>query len=162
VDIVKTFSAIVMLLSRCLFIVAGAALISSMLLTVSDVILRSFQRPITGTYELVGLLGALTVAFAMPQTSRLRGHVLMDFLTDRLGPVWKKVLHVFTRALAIALFIIIGWNMLAIGNDYWRLGEGSPTLQVPYYPFAYSIAVCCAVECLVLFFDIFKSEDAQS
>lgn len=43
-------------LTRSLNIIAGTALTFMMLLTVADVILRSFRRPIPGTYELVAFL----------------------------------------------------------------------------------------------------------
>ena len=62
--------------------IAGLALIGIMFLTVTDVILREFKIPIVGTYEIVSLLGAVVIGFAIPQTSIERGHVLMDFLTE--------------------------------------------------------------------------------
>ncbi len=57
---------------------------------VADVILREFKMPIVGTYEIVSLLGAIVIGFAIPQTSLERGHVLMDFLTERLPFGWTK------------------------------------------------------------------------
>jgi TRAP-type C4-dicarboxylate transport system permease small subunit len=100
-----------------MYTVAGIALTAMMFLTVADVILRTFKRPIVGAYDLVGLLGAVVIGFAIPQTSRVKGHVLMDFLTGRLSHTAQSVLHVVTRLLAIATFAIIGWNV-------WLLGEG--------------------------------------
>lgn len=143
-----------------MYIIAGIALVSSMFLTVLDVFLRIFKRPIVGTYELVGLLGAIVIGFAMPQTSRVRGHVVMDFLTDRVPALLKSILHVFTRLLGIVTFAIIGWNLAALGNDFKTVGEVSATLQLPVYPVAYGLAACCAVECLVLFVDIFGQKES--
>lgn len=146
-------------LSRFMYVIAGIALVSSMFLTVLDVILRIFKRPIVGTYELVGLLGAIVIGFAMPQTSRVRGHVVMDFLTDRVPSLLKKTLHVLTRFLGIATFAVVGWNLWALGNDFRTVGEVSATLQLPVYPVAYGLAACCIVECLVLFLDIFEQKE---
>jgi len=127
-----------------------------MFLTVADVILRIFKRPIVGAYELVGLLGAIVIGFSIPQTSRIKGHVLMGFLTGRL-PRWvQNALHVLTRLLAIATFVIIGWNVWMLGEDYRRVGEVTLTIQLPMYPVAYGIAVCCFVECLVLVLDLME------
>ncbi len=145
-----------------MYVVAGIALAGSMFLTVADVILRTLKRPIVGTYELVGLLGALVVGFAIPQTSRLQGHVLMDFVTGRLPAGVQRFLQVITRILAMGLFIIIGWNMVGLGNDFRRVGEVTPTLQLPIYPVAYGIALCCLVECLVLFADMTEKRDTES
>ncbi|AFM23059.1 TRAP-type C4-dicarboxylate transport system, small permease component [Desulfomonile tiedjei DSM 6799] len=148
-------------LSRFLFVIAGFALTGTMLLTVADVILRAFKRPILGTYELVGLLGAVVIAFALPQTSRLKGHVMMDFLTGKLPETIQFVLHAITRLLALALFAILGWNLWLMANDFHRVGEVTPTLQLPLYPIAYLVALCCFVECLVLFVDMLEKRDME-
>jgi len=47
--------------SRGINVIAGIAITFIMLLTVLDVILRSFRRPIVGTYELVAFSGAIVV-----------------------------------------------------------------------------------------------------
>jgi TRAP-type C4-dicarboxylate transport system permease small subunit len=143
-----------------MYVIAGLALASSMFLTVADVILRTFKRPIVGTYELVGLLGALVVGFSLPQTSRVKGHVLMDFLTGSLPDWAQRFLNVLTRALGILLFAIIAWNLWALGTDYRKAGEVTPTLQLPLYPVAYGIAACCFVECLVLFLEMIGKKEA--
>ncbi len=158
----KTLNALTTSLSRLMYVIAGIALAGSMFLTVSDVILRTFKRPIVGTYELVGLLGALVIGFALPQTSRMQGHVIMDFVTGKLPAVLQSILQVITRILAIGLFGIIGWNMLKLGNDYRVAGEVTATLQWPTYPVAYAIALCCAVECLVLLVAMVDKKDAES
>ncbi len=145
-----------------MYVVAGVALAGSMFLTVADVFLRFLKQPIVGTFELVGILGALVVGFALPQTSRLQGHVLMDFVTSKLSTGLQRVLHVISRILAIVLLIIIGWNLVSLGNDFRRVGEVTPTLQLPIYPVAYSIALCCLVECLVLFIDMTEKRDTES
>ncbi|MBM3302850.1 MAG: TRAP transporter small permease, partial [Deltaproteobacteria bacterium] len=139
--------------------VAGVALAFSMFLTVADVIMRSFKRPITGTFDLVGLLGAVVIGFAIPQTSRLRGHVLMDFLTSALPAGAQRFLHVVTRLLAIVLFAIMAWTLWGLGNDFRQTGEVSPTIQLPFYFVAYGIAICCVVECLVLVVDMVERRE---
>ncbi len=158
----KTLNALATSLSRLMYVVAGVALAGSMFLTVADVFLRTLKRPIVGTYELVGLLGALVVGFAIPQTSRLQGHVLMDFVTAKLSAGIQRVLQVITRILAMGLFAVIGWNMVNLGNDFRRVGEVTPTLQLPLYPVAYAVALCCLVECFVLFADMTEKRDTES
>jgi TRAP-type C4-dicarboxylate transport system permease small subunit len=158
----KTLNALARKLSRSLYVVAGLALACSMFLTVADVFLRTFKLPIVGTFELIGLFGALVIGFALPQTSRVQGHVLMDFVTSRLSAGIQRILHIITRLLGMGLFIIIGWNMVNLGNDFRRVGEVTPTLQLPIYPAVYAIALCCLVECLVLFVDMIGKGDAES
>lgn len=61
--------------SKIMNIIAGIALTVMMLLTVADVLLRSGGHPLIGTYEIVALLMALVIGFAIPQVSLDRGHV---------------------------------------------------------------------------------------
>jgi TRAP-type C4-dicarboxylate transport system permease small subunit len=157
----NALSAVARVLSRFMYVIAGIALAGSMFLTVADVILRQFKVPIVGTYELVGLLGAVVVGFAIPQTSRLQGHVIMDFVTSKLPQSWTKPFHVLTRILAIFTFAIIAWELWALGNDLRKSGEVTLTLQLPFYPVAYGIALCCLVECLVLFVDIWEKREEE-
>lgn len=144
-----------------MYAIAGVALTGMVFLTVADVALRTFKSPIVGTYELVGMLGAVAVGFAIPQTSRVQGHVVMDFVTGSLPPGLQRLFQVLTRLLAIATFFIIAWNMWVLGSDYIKAGEVTLTLQVPLYPVAYGIAICCFVECLVLFLQIFEVEKQE-
>ncbi len=149
-------------IARSMYVIAGVALTLSMLLTVSDVILRTLKHPITGTFELVGLLGAVVIGFSLPETSRVRGHVIMHFLTERLPDGAKRGLHVLTRILAIGTFAIIAWNLVALGDTFRQTGETTPTLQLPFYPICYGIAACCFVECLLLLVEIFNREEKQT
>ncbi len=149
-------------LARFMGVIAGIALSISLTLTVADVILRIFKRPIPGTYELVSLLGAVVIGFAIPWTSRVQGHVLMDFITAKLPGGWQRLLHAITRVLAVALFAIIAWNLWIVGNDLRRSGEVTDTLHFPFYPVAYGIAVCCVVECLVLFVELIQGREGTS
>ncbi len=144
-----------------MYVIAGVAMASCVLLTVADVILRSFRRPILGTYELVGMLAAIMVGFALPQTSRTQGHVIMDMLTRRLSLGWWKGFHILTRILGILFFAIICWNLWVMGKDFLDSGEGSTTLQIPLYPVTYALAICCFVECLVLFVEMFEEKGVQ-
>lgn len=143
-------------LSRLINVIAGIAITFMMLLTVLDVILRSFRRPIVGTYELVAFSGAVVVGFAIPLTSWLRGHIYVDFFTSKLPKTARSVFNLITRAMGIALFLLIGWNLIKVGMDLQQTGEVSLTLQLPFYPVAYGVAVSCFVQCLVLLADIVK------
>jgi TRAP-type C4-dicarboxylate transport system permease small subunit len=143
-------------LSRSINVIAGIAITFIMLLTVLDVILRWFRMPITGTYELVALSGAIVVGFALPLTSFLRGHIYVDFLILKLSPRARAICNGFTRFLGIGLFFLIGWNLFKVGVDLHKSGEVSMTLKLPFYPVAYGVAICCFVQCLVLTADLVK------
>jgi TRAP-type C4-dicarboxylate transport system permease small subunit len=135
--------------SRILSVVAGAALLFLMALTVLDVALRGLRHPIVGTYELVGYAGALVIGFSLPLAAKSRSHIYVDVLVARLPRVARDSIAVLTRLLVLALFVIIGWNLVKYGLDLRRNGEVSLTLQIPFYPFAFGLALCSFVQCLV-------------
>jgi TRAP-type C4-dicarboxylate transport system permease small subunit len=144
-------------LSKVLNVIAGTALTVMMFLTVIDVSLRAFGSPIIGTYEIVGLLLALVIGFAIPQVSLDRGHVYMEILINMIHSKRSKaILNTSTRILCIILFILIGYNLFSVGNEFRMSGEVSQTIKLPFFPMAYGIGVCCFIECFVLVVDIIK------
>jgi TRAP-type C4-dicarboxylate transport system permease small subunit len=137
------------IVTRILDLIGSAALTLMMLLTVTDVVMRTFGHPIIGTYEIVGLLLSVVIGFTIPKVSYDEGHVFMDVLLDRLRPAQRNVLVIFTRILCLLLFFSIGCKLISAGNEFRTSGQVSPTLQLPFYPFAYGVAICCFIECLV-------------
>ncbi len=147
---------IVLRLSNWMHAIAAAALTFIMLLTVSDVVLRFFGHPIVGTFELVGLGGAVIIGFGIPITSWNRGHIFVDFLVNSFPKGIRDGFNVVTRLISIGLFILIGWNLFILGSDLIRSGEVSTTLLMPFYPVAFGLGVCCFIQCLVLIVDLIK------
>jgi TRAP-type C4-dicarboxylate transport system permease small subunit len=148
-------------LSKLMSVIAGAALTFIMLLTVCDVFLRYFfDRPIIGTFEIVGLGGAVAIGFA-PITSWVRGHIFVDFFVVKFNKVGQAIINIITRLVGIGLFYLIGHNLIKYAYDLYVSGEVSLTRQIPFYPVAYGMAVCCFIECLVLICDIFKISGGQ-
>jgi TRAP-type C4-dicarboxylate transport system permease small subunit len=143
-------------LCRFINLIGGISLSFIISLTVADIILRFFRMPIVGTYELVAFSGAVVIGFSVPLTSWMKGHVYVDFLVLRFSQKTRNVFNIVTRLLGIWLFIMIGWNLIKYGMDLYRSGEVSPTLQVPFYPVAYGVGICCFIQCLVLLCDILK------
>jgi len=152
----ETILTIVHKISKFLDSISSLALVAIMALTVVDVVLRIFKMPIVGTYEIVGLLGAVVIGFGIPLTSWIRGHIFVDFIIEKFPEGRKNIINIFTRLLGIGLFFIAGWNLIIVGMDLYRTGEVSLTRQLPFYPIAYGLAVSCFVQCLVLICDIIK------
>jgi TRAP-type C4-dicarboxylate transport system permease small subunit len=143
-------------LSRFLNMVAGIALVFLMFLTLGDVILRLFKRPIVGTYELVAFSGAIVIGFSLPLTSWLRAHIFVDFFVLKFSKQVQNAFNIATRCVVIFLFLLIAWNLIRYGMDLHKSGEVSATLRMPFYPIAYGVAVSCFMQCLVMVCDIVK------
>jgi TRAP-type C4-dicarboxylate transport system permease small subunit len=153
---VEGFQRIVERLSRFINVIAGISITFIVFLTVTDVILRTFRRPVVGTYELVAFSGAVVIGFSLPLTSWLRGHIFVDFFILKFSRKVRDVFNILTRFVGIGLFFLIGWNLLKYGMDLQKSGEVSLTLQLPFFPVAYGVGIACFIQCLVLICDILK------
>jgi len=123
-----------------------------MVLTVCDVVLRMFRRPITGTYEIVGLLGAAFVSFSLAYTSIEHGHIAVDFLIRRFRLPVQRGFEGVTSFVCAALFGMVTWQGFTYAAHIRQTGEVSLTLQVPLYPFVYGMAFGSGLLCIVLLF----------
>ena len=155
----RGFGKTVAAISGYLNVIAGISLILLMVLTIADVLLRGFNKPIVGAYELVALAGAVAIGFSMPQTALLRGHIYVDSLIATFPRMARNIFNIATRLLVILLLVLIGWNLFKYGGDLQRSGEVSLTLQLPFYPVAYGIGICCFVQCLVMVCDLIKIQE---
>jgi TRAP-type C4-dicarboxylate transport system permease small subunit len=152
----ETLFHILQRVSKILSYIGGAALTFMMCLTVADVLLRAWGRPILGTYELVSLTLAIVIGFTIPKVSLDRGHVYMEIVLEKLSKRDRAIMNTFTRVLGVILFAIIAYNLFLIGSEFHASGEVSSTLKLPFFPISYFVGVCCFIECFVFMFDIVK------
>ena len=133
---------------------AALSIIAMMLLTCADVLLRFFKHPILGTYELVGLFGALTIAFAIPATTLSKGHVAVEFLVEKLPSSGQKICTIIANLLSLSLFALIAWQSFLYANMLKSTGEVTLSLQMPFYAVIYTIAAASLLVCIVLFLEL--------
>ncbi len=131
--------------------VASASLVVMMLLSCSDIFMRYlFNSPITGTYDIVGLSGAVLASFAMPYTMLKKGHVAVEILIQSLSRGKQLIIGTFTHLLGISLFLVLIWQAILLSRDMKAAGEVTPTLLLPFYPIVYCMAVCFFGLCLAI------------
>ena len=154
-----------------LYWIAGAAIVTMMLLTCVDVVLRfcvtlyhDFKwefltpfRPLPGTYELVRFLGTIAAAFAMAHTSVEAGHVAVSIVVRLFPARVQALIETITTTFGLIFFAIVSWQSVVYAMDLKASGEVSLTLQLPFYPFVYGIGFAAAAVCLVLLTDLSKS-----
>ena len=133
--------------------IAVAAIFFMMTLTCADVVLRLFRMPIPGTYEIVSFMGAVAVSFAIAHTSVEKGHVAVSLVVQLLPKRVQAIIESILAVLGIILFALIAWQSVLYGLDCQSSGEVSLTLQLPFYPIIYGVALGAGVVCLVLLVD---------
>ncbi len=105
--------ALARLADACL-VVAKACIGGMALLVTMDVILRLVARaPIQGAYELVGLLGALALAGALPHVQRSRAFIVVETLTEALKGRARARLQRAMLALETLFFGLLAVQFLA-------------------------------------------------
>ena len=148
-------------ISNLMEVFAGILLVLIMVITDCDIIGRIFGTPIPGTYEMVSFAGGMVIGLALPVTSRERAHVIVDIVTSRVSSRAGAILHVMTRLMVIALFLLLGYAFIRMGIDFRAYGQVTPVLGFPYYPVTYIISGACFIESLVLVVDCIKGGDVR-
>jgi TRAP-type C4-dicarboxylate transport system permease small subunit len=143
-------------LCRSLLLISGLTLAFMLLFTLTDVVMRAFGKPIVGDFEIISFLGAVVVGFAIPYTTLLKAHVIVDFLIEKLPKNVGDGMQVATRVIGIALFLWMSWNFVGMSLDLIKSKEVTPVFRLPYYPITFGLAFCCLVQCFTLFSQILK------
>jgi len=140
-------------LNKLLMVFGGLALLGLMVLATANVVLRIFGRPFSGTYELVGFLGALLIAFALGFTQKRKDHIVVD-IVSRKFPAWlARPMDALKFLAETVFFAIVAWYVFQLGLRVREDGEVSETLKIAYHPFIYAVAAGFGLLALNLFVD---------
>ena len=128
-----------------------AALLVVMVITSIDVIgAKVFLWRIFGAIDMVMLSQLVAIAFACAVTLIVGRHVRVEFIVARLPQRAQAVIDSIVLLLGLGLFILIIWRLYVYGHSFQTTGEYSATARIPFYPFAYGIALAIIPVCLVL------------
>jgi len=125
--------------------VAGICLAGMILIVCLDVVLRMFDHPLKGSYDIVRLAGALTIACALPITSAVKGHITIEYFFHKFGRRGRVVLDTLVHSGIMVFFSIAAWQCVRYGQNFLRNGEVTPTLQIPLFWVAWVMALACAL-----------------
>jgi TRAP-type C4-dicarboxylate transport system permease small subunit len=151
------FERFVRLVSQWCDRIAQGAVVAMMLLVSANILLRVFGKPFIGTYDWVGLIGTILIAFALGYCGIQRGHVRVEFILARFPQRVQAVVDSITGILSLGLFALAAWQSMVMGTEMWRKGDVSMTIQMPFHPFVYTIAFGCALLWLIILIDTIKS-----
>jgi TRAP-type C4-dicarboxylate transport system permease small subunit len=140
-----------------LYSTAGVVLAFMIVLTLVDVILRNFGHPITGSMEIIQYGGSIVFGFSIPYATWIGAQVLVDLITQKLGPTNLKRINAATRVVGIILFLFIAYNFFMYALDVKRTGELTASFKIPYYPFCFAISLSFLFQSLTIFCDLIKT-----
>jgi len=147
----------VRVLNSILVAIAGLFLVAMVALACANVVLRGFDMPIKGTFELMGLFGAVVAAFALATTQVQRQHIAVDVLIRAFPLRVRRLLGILNYLIGTALFLLAAWQTGLLGTNLWRVHELSETLRIVYFPFVYSVSLGCVLIALVLMIELLKA-----
>lgn len=148
----KVLKATVLVLA----VVAGAGIVTMMLVTCLDVILRIFRSPLIGAYDIVKIAGTITIAAALPYTTAVKGHVAIEYFFLKLPPKSRMAVNSLTHLLSMILFTCLTWQSINYGMSLKQNGQVTSTLQLPVYWVLYILAFSCAVVVLVISYHLLR------
>ncbi len=133
-------------------LLASAALFILMLMTFSDVVLRSvFNAPIEAATELTRILMAVMVFAVMPVISARREHITVD-LTDGFFKRYR-LSNLRDGLVTLASGVMLVWPAMRVrvlaerARDY---GDVTEYLSIPQFYIGWFIAVFTALTALIL------------
>ena len=135
-------------LSSLLSYAGAAALFFMMCLTTADVVGRYiFNKPITGVFELTEYLVLILIFSFIGYTQSKSGHVSVDLLMPKLPAKLGAVIGLINHLVCLALMAAIVWMGIRKALELRSVGEASPNLGIPDYPFVFFLALGCLIMC---------------
>lgn len=134
------------------------ALLLMMVITCIDVVgAKIFLWRLFGAIDIVQLSQIVAISFAASITLIVGRHIQVEFFVTRLPNRLQGLINGIISLLGLGFFILIIWRLCAIGYSFKLSGEHSATADIPYYPFAFGIALACLPVCFVLAQEFLKS-----
>ena len=126
-------------------ILAGICFFSVMVLVLLNIILRNIYKPITGTFEIVGLLIATGLGLAMANCEMLDGNIGMDISLPWSAKV-DKIIQIVSYVISLSFWAIVVWRIFIYASTAFINGRVTSTASIPVYPFIFIL--CFNVFCL--------------
>lgn len=126
-------------------VVGGLAVLGMMLITVADIIGRKFGFPVKGAYDLVRVLGAVSMLCALPLTKAVKGHIAIEYFFQKMNRRGRAVVDTLMRLCLIVLFLLLAVEFFRQGLIFKESGEVTVTLHMPvYWVFGVASLACAA------------------
>ena len=112
--------------------ISGTLLVALVLMSGINVAFRLSGHPVSASYELSGLFGALIASLALADTQRKRGHVELDLFTRTYSAATRRRVGAFNVFAGALLMLLLGCQLANRAGVLLRAGEVSETLKLPY------------------------------
>lgn len=137
--------------------VGSIALFSMMLLTTADVVGRYlFNKPLVGAYEITEFLVLIVIFSFISNAQAHKNHVSVDLLFTKFPKKIRFISNLLNHIACLALMGLISWMSFLKAMELKEVGEASPNLVIPDYPFVIYLVIGCLVLCIEYLIDIIQ------
>src|SRR4051812_39584408 len=150
----RKMGSVPIFLARVCGCVAAVFLAGMVLLTVADIVLRTFfSYPIRGMLELIELGLACTIFVALPAVFLRDEHLVVDVIDNLTRPSVVRALKMLGTLVSIAVLVAMAWRMFIEARNSHDFGDVTPDLSIPkiwyWIPVLFGV-VASALACLFL------------
>ena len=119
-------------IAKVMCYVSVAALILAMGVVGTDIALRTlFNRPILGATDIVALLFAVMLFFALPATFLGRQHIVVDIVDLVASARLVRVLVAVSSVLGVVLLLVMTWEIASPVSYMYETGEATLNIELP-------------------------------
>lgn len=133
---------------------AGISLLGMVVLTCADVVGGLFDRPVLGSEEIVGLMGAIVLAFGLPLTHHEKGHIGVDLLYRLFPDTMKRVVDIGISLVTGVFFGLVAWQSYLYAAEMKKVGLVSPTIQFPVHYVIYGVFFGCLILTIMILVEL--------
>ncbi|MGE3907481.1 MAG: TRAP transporter small permease [Reyranellaceae bacterium] len=130
-------------IARFFLVSAGVALVLMSLLTVADVIGRSFNSPLPAATELTEFLMVIVIFCALPVVTRRGDHIVIDILDFIVPPSVRRFEDVVINLLGAMALAAAAWRVWTLALRAASGGDFTPYLQIPMAPIIHFVSILC-------------------
>lgn len=138
--------------------VASFCLAAMMLLTVGDVAGRYFlKRPVTGAWEVIGLLLVCAGTWGFPYCQVEKAHISVNVLLQKFSARVQRVILSLAYLTGLVAFSALSCRAVQLSHKFFlEKGHTTDILRIPYFPFLLVMAAGTGVTALVLLLDLIQ------
>lgn len=131
------------------------ALFAMMVLTTIDVVGRYlFNAPLIGAFELTEYLVLILIFSFLCNAQSHKIHVSVDLLFEKFPKKIRYIADLLNHVACFLLMALIAWMSYLKALELKEVGEASPNLVIPDYPFVFFLVIGCIVLCFEYLRDI--------
>jgi TRAP-type C4-dicarboxylate transport system permease small subunit len=153
----KRFVAVIFKASSLFNILSMSSIFLVAFIIFMDILLRlAIKTSILGAYEITEMAMIIVIFGSLAHTQFLKGHVRVTMFVERMRDRAKKITEGSLLIVTSAVSAIVSYSSFVQAAVYYEKDATTAVLKMPYFPFAYIMAIGLTLFTIMLFMDAVK------